>query len=233
MNIAKLLEYQEEDQKIIAIEEAIKNSPQSQYLRQINALVNKLYEEGKEAEKKRNELNLMEGSFGTEISDLDEKIQFLQEEIERCETLDQLLPVEKEIGDIEQDANKLEGKIKEIEKLEVIANKHPDIITNWKKACILLTQKKKEFDNNVLTIIKEKITPIKDRMAKIESELLPEDLESYKKTKNNVKTAPFICEYVDGFCSGCNKDVEAEVSRKLQKESTTHCPECQRILYIK
>ncbi len=233
MNIEKLLEYQTEDQKIMSIEEEIRLSQLSKDVRKIYEMVNLLYEKGKESEKKLNEIKGIDDSFKNVLLDLNEKISFLREEIDRCETLDQLSPVEKEINEINQSTYKLENKIKEIEMLEDIARKHNAIIAKWKQAYVMFNQKKNEFDAYATTMRDSEIAPIRKRMVEIEKELSPAELENYKKTKTNVKNAPFICEYVEGYCSGCHKDVEAEVGRKLRPDVTINCPECQRILYVR
>lgn len=232
MNIEKLLTYQAKDVEIIEIKALFKNIPQYNEVVKLGKRVGELQSEVQENDSKVIQTLSKSDDFFESIELLKEKIELLIEEIAHCETLDQIKPVSNEIGGLENEINRLELSIKDIERIKFLQENNIKKLTNLQ----LITKEflnKRELLEVVINMFKEEnIVPLQKELEELKKGLSNEEWLLYNKTREAVKTAPFICRYSDGFCGGCNKDIGAEVEKKLkQKGSYAICPECQRVVY--
>lgn len=234
MNIELLIQYQNRERKF--------NEDYNKYINHENYRL--FTEQLKEYKEKKKELNRIEDStskvtstsnlFNEECDCISEEIESLETGIDKCISFEEVTEFEEKMNEINNKIYKLNSFIRDMENHEAAQIK----LAEQKAQLDKLEKDVKEsypFYLDLKKLYEEKIESVaKADLNKIKEELSKEEIEAYESAKKaNNEKPPYICEYNKGFCSGCHKDVEAEVGRIITNAGSCICPECHKILYIK
>ncbi len=231
MIVQQLLKYQEVDEKLKAIEDALKGSEEfkkyaqaTKFLKTVDdsrilyedrssALISNFNEKQSELAKLIDEMNDLSESLA---DDADEKeISFLSKRASE---------LQKKLQSLESQIQKLESEIKEV------LSQYSNFV---KKTKVYMEQRKenKEKYEKLLAEKEAERKSISDELKVLEKDI-PEDLMKVYKDKRKDGKFKIVCKVENGYCTSCNTELVIAEKEKLKKEKIIECPNCHKLIYV-
>ncbi len=232
-NIEKLLRYQQEDEKLIKIEqEAAASEERKNYVQSKNFMA--------KAPEKLDQLDARAAEAERTAARLSQKYDELAEALKDFDSLDEMVSNEgAEVSFYKKSALALQEKIKalkgEIASLNAAVKAVDEEYRSFKKKVISVQKQYKESHDVYVAYRDGK----KKEMAVIEEELkklakdIPAELLAKYQTKRSERIFPIICNINGERCAKCGMELSLAGKEKLAREGVVECENCHRFLYKK
>lgn len=234
MGIEKILEYQELDKKLYALENDFRKSKEVEELNNLQtkykenrAFLTKLAKEAKDlmagfgkCVAKLDEVNLSEGAIAKESAAVFETEQEL-------DAYDKALAKYQDgINAVERETNRLIKRLNDI-KAETQSGKKQSaaISAKFKQVKDVHDRIQKEVQNVALPIMKE--------LKALREQIDEKTMQKYLALRNERKMPAFV-PYLNKNCFACGMEISVEVDKYLKNPGDyTECPNCRRIVFLK
>lgn len=234
MNINLLLKYHDFDKKLSEIEERLCKTQEYKDLDELQKSINSLGNDIKVAELEVKDAKESYDEFLSKTKELNSRIETAFSRIDLADTLEHLELENVEVSAINNEIYGLNQYEKSFTKMGNIKEQSEVKKNERQQLYLRFLGLKKGFTSMKLSINEKIVEPILNEMKELDIALNEEEKKYYYLAKNAVKKFPFICEYKDGFCGGCQVYVEAEIGKCFKNTGDIYkCPNCQRILYKK
>lgn len=233
MKIEKILEYQEVDRKLYAIENDFRKSKE---VDAVITLQNKYKEDKLTLARFTKEAGEVMATFSKCAEKLDEATVGEQRLVDASDLLDsedaidsydrELAQYQENVIAVEKEASKLIKRLTDIKaEIQKTRSQISAVNTKYKQVKELHDKKQKEMQQKALPYMKE-LKALKDQ---IDEKLL----KKYNELRAARKMPAFV-PYMDGNCFACGMDIAVEVEKYLNEAGDyTECPNCRRIVYKK
>ena len=230
--IEQLLKYQQEDEKLIKLEqEAASSEERKNYVQAKNFMV-KAPEKLEQIDNKAAELEAM-------ASRLSRAYEELAEALKDFDALDEMVEEGANVSFYKKSALSLQEKIKSLKgEINALTANVKSVDEEYKalKKKVISMQKQYKESHAVYTAYKEQK---KKEMAVIEAELKelaksidPAIFAKYQ-TKRSERIFPIICEVKADRCSKCGIELSLAGKESLASREVVECENCHRFLYKK
>lgn len=234
--IELILEYQENDKKIKAIEDEIKRSESAQKYMSAKKFLSTVNDTISLYDQKAKAVADAHNSVKTEIAKLEELIKEYLAGIDGCETEEELNYLKKKFQEASDNLNALTNKLnatfKDMEDIMVEFNK-------LRKETAFYQEQGKEFGPKYKQLKESKeveMKPIKDELLKLEGKIDEQLMNKYK-TKRSDKKFPIVYKAVaygkSNFnCPACGTETSIQLTTALNNGEIMECESCRRFLYV-
>lgn len=231
MNLQQILNYQDVDRKLYALQKELATCQTAQ---KINYYTNTKNDAATEILKNIRILDEQMANFEKNKKSYEEINHEVKEIIDVCNSFEELKEVdfyEKKINQMLKELESIEREIiknnKSIEEINKICKTS---IANGMKCVQELSKLKLEYEEFKKSI-ESKIVPLKEDILKLEAGIGPDILEKYNQIRKLGKI-PVLVKFneKDKSCSGCNMNIDYNLLGKLE-EGVIECPNCSRIVY--
>lgn len=231
--IEQLLKYQEEDAKLIKIEQEVAASEERKKYVQAKNFLTKAPDKLEQLESKANELNAV-------LVQLNGRYQDICETLKDFENLDELVEGGADISFYKKNVSAITESIKFLKaEITALINKikaaDEEYQTLKKKTIAVQKQYKEYFESyKVYKDGKLKLTQeIQKNLKTLEKDLKPEMLAKYNE-KRSERIFPVICSVSEnGRCSKCGNELSIAGKETVNLGNVIECEHCHRLLYKK
>ena len=228
--IENLLKYQDEDSKLIKIEQEAANSEERKNYTQTKSFLTKAPEKLDAMDAKALEMNAM-------LDKLNKKYEEIEETLKDLENLDELVEEGADISFYKKNVTQISDKLKSI-KLEINAlikaiKEADEEYKALKKKVIAAQNQYAEYSAAYSEYKKVKMAEmdeIKAVLKELAKAINPEVLNSYQ-IKRSERIFPIICEVKDNRCSKCRTELSIVGKEKIASGEVTECEYCHRFLF--
>ena len=232
-NIEKLLKYQQEDEKLIRIEQEVASSEERKRYMQAKNFMTK-------APEKLDQIDARAAEIERTSEKLAKAYEELAEALKDFDSLDEMVSSEgADVAFYKKSELDLEDKIKslkgEIASLSAAVKSVDEEYKALKKKVISMQKQYKESHDVYISYRDGK----KKDMAAVEEELkglakdIPAALLGKYQTKRSERIFPILCEIKGDRCAKCGMELSLAGKEKLAKEGVVECENCHRFLYKK
>lgn len=230
--LKQLLEYQEVDIRLLAIEDALKKSDEYKKYAQATKFL-KTVDENR---------TLFENRSGALLHAYNEKMKEFDALIEGKAEFDESIDENADEKEVAFFNRRLQETVKQISTLEseikqLQANVN-DLIAQYntfvKKTKLAIGQRN-EYKEKYNALVKEKEqekTAIEAERQKIGKNIPAEILQKYNEKRKDSKTK-VLCEAVNGFCTSCGTELVLAEKEKLKANGIIECATCHKLIYTK
>ncbi len=229
--IEQLLNYQEVDEQLKTIEDALKGSDEFKKYAQATKFL-------KTVDDSRVMFEDRSKSLLSNFSERKKQLSKLLEEMAELESSINDEVSEKEVAYLTRKSNDL---LKRLNLLETEVVKYDseikDLLSQYntfvKKTKVALEQRKeyKEKYEKLAAEKEEEMKEISARLHKMESEIPAELMEKYKEKRKDGKFK-IVCKVHNGYCTSCNTELVIADKEKLKAEKIIECPNCHKLIYL-
>ena len=233
MNIESLLNYQELDRKLHAIEQKLTNSPYKKKANELTSTVkkaqNRATELEAEAQKLIADIEDIKKNYETNKTRMDKMLkenveEFGIDDIEKNNALKTKISsnlgiLEKMLQKIAENVNKILAEFNKVKKIN-------DEARAQYQAC------KQKIEQEIQTVEPEKNELIK-KLSVLEKSVEPDLMASYKKKRSD-NIFPVLVELRgENFCGGCSMELPKVAISRIKENGVITCEHCKRFVYKK
>jgi predicted nucleic acid-binding Zn-ribbon protein len=228
--VEQLLKYQEEDSKLLKIEQEMANSEERKKFVQTKNFLTKASEKLDQLEGKSQELISL-------LDRLNKKYVDIVETLKDFEHLDELVEEGANISFYKKNALQITEDIKnlkaEIAQLTTAVKDTSDEYQNLKKKVLTAQKQFPEYQAAYQEYKKcrqEETSAIARQLEKISKGIDPEVLKKYQ-AKRSERIFPIICELNGDRCSKCGIELSIAGKEAVSSGKVIECENCHRFLY--
>lgn len=228
--IQQLLKYQEEDSKLLKIEQDVASSEERKKYVQTRNFLTKASEKLDQLEGKAQELKVL-------LDRLNEKYGEISETLKDFDHLDELVEGGADISFYKRNAQAIIEKIKslkgEISSLTASVKEASEEYQNLKKKVIAAQKQYPDLQKAFQDYKKSKqgeISAITAEMETIAKDINPEILKKYQ-AKRSERIFPIICKLNGDRCSKCGIELSIAGKEAASSGKVIECENCHRFLY--
>lgn len=228
--VKQLLLYQEEDSKLLKIEQDAQGSDEWKNFSQAKNFLLKAPEKLDNLDAKARELTAA-------LNLLDKKYAEIEETLKDFENLDELVEEGADISFYKKNATQISEKLKaikaEVNSLTKTIKDADDEYKAMKKKTIAV-QKQYQESSAIYQAYKktkiEEMNEIKKELEKLAAKIEPEVLKKYQ-MKRSERIFPIICAVTNNRCPKCGMELSLVGKEKVSGGGVTECDNCHRFLY--
>jgi predicted nucleic acid-binding Zn-ribbon protein len=228
--VENLLKYQEEDSKLLKIEQEMANSEERKKFVQTKNFLTKASEKLDQLEAKSIELNSM-------LEKLVKKYEEIAETLKDFEHIDELVEeganisfYKKNVLQITENIKSLKGEILQL--TQVVKDTSEEYQTLKKK--VITAQKQfPEYQaayHEYKKSRQDEMTAISNELEKLAKQIDAEVLKKYQ-AKRSERIFPIICELNGDRCSKCGMELSIAGKEAISSGKVIECENCHRFLY--
>jgi predicted nucleic acid-binding Zn-ribbon protein len=228
--VQQLLKYQEEDSKLLKIENEVSNSDERKKYVQTKNFINKASEK----------LDQLEGKAQELMSILDRLNKKYDETVETLKDFDQLDELVEDGADIsfyKRNALQISDNLKNL-KGEIISLSNAiketlDEFQSVKKKAIVAQKQFPDVQAAYQNLKKSKQAEsleIANKLKEIAKDIDPEVLKKYQ-AKRSERIFPILCEVTQDRCSKCGMELSIKGKETVSSGKVIECEHCGRFLY--
>ena len=231
--IEQLLKYQQEDEKLIRLEQEAASSEERKAYVQAKNFMSKAPEKLDQIDAKAAELERM-------AARLSAAYQELEEALKDFDSLDEMVKEEgANVAFYKKSALSLQDKIKslkgEISSLTAAVKAVDEEYKSLKKKVIAMQKQYKE-SHAVYTAYKEQkkkeMAVVEEELKKLAKDIDPQVFSKYQ-TKRSERIFPIMCEVKADRCSKCGIELSLAGKEAISSGGVVECKNCHRFLYKK
>ncbi len=231
--IEQLLKYQQEDEKLIRLEQEAASSEERKAYVQAKNFMSKAPEKLDQIDAKAAELERM-------AARLSAAYQELEEALKDFDSLDEMVKEEgANVAFYKKSALSLQDKIKslkgEISSLTAAVKAVDEEYKSLKKKVIAMQKQYKE-SHAVYTAYKEQkkkeMAVVEEELKKLAKDIDPQVFSKYQ-TKRSERIFPIMCEVKADRCSKCGIELSLAGKEAISSGGVVECENCHRFLYKK
>ncbi len=231
--IEQLLKYQQEDEKLIRLEQEAASSEERKAYVQAKNFMTKAPEKLDQIDAKAAELERM-------AARLSAAYQELEEALKDFDSLDEMVKEEgANVAFYKKSALSLQDKIKslkgEISSLTAAVKAVDEEYKSLKKKVIAMQKQYKE-SHAVYTAYKEQkkkeMAVVEEELKKLAKDIDPQVFSRYQ-TKRSERIFPIMCEVKADRCSKCGIELSLAGKEAISSGGVVECENCHRFLYKK
>ena len=231
--IEQLLKYQQEDEKLIRLEQEASSSEERKAYVQAKNFMSKAPEKLDQIDAKAAELERM-------AARLSAAYQELEEALKDFDSLDEMVKEEgANVAFYKKSALSLQDKIKslkgEISSLTAAVKAVDEEYKSLKKKVIAMQKQYKE-SHAVYTAYKEQkkkeMAVVEEELKKLAKDIDPQVFSKYQ-TKRSERIFPIMCEVKADRCSKCGIELSLAGKEAISSGGVVECENCHRFLYKK
>lgn len=228
--VEKLLKYQQEDSKLLAIEKEAANSDERKNYTQAKNFLTKAPEKLTGLDAKARELTAL-------LGELNKKYEEISETLNDFDNVDELVDGGADISFYKKNVLQITERLRSI-KAEVAAlsksiKDADEEYQSMKKKTISVQKQYAEYSEIYKKYKESKLeemNAVKKELAKLEKDIDPEVMRRYQ-IKRSERIFPILCAVKDGRCSKCGTELTLIGKEKISGGSVTECDNCHRFLY--
>ena len=228
--IDKLLQYQEEDEKLLKVEREVASSAERKNLAQAVNFVTK-------ASERLEALDSKAHSFESVLNELKQKYEEAVETLAEFENLDELLEGGADISfykkNITQITDSLKSLKQEVAALNKAIKEADDEFQNLYQKNRAMQKQGKEYQEIYEKYKAEKRKEsenIKAGLDKLAKDIPPEFMKRYE-VKRSEHIFPVLCPVKSDRCTKCGYELSLVDKEKISSSGLVECENCHRILY--
>ncbi|MBO5327632.1 MAG: hypothetical protein J6B04_00495, partial [Clostridia bacterium] len=229
--IEQLLKYQEEDGKLLKIEQEVASSEERKKYVQAKNFLTKAPEKLDQLEAKANELNAV-------LQQLTKRYEEICETLKDFENLDELIEGGADVSFYKKNVSSISSHIKslktEINELVAKIKTADEDYQTLKKKTIAVQKQYKDASETYKAYKDSKLKEmqvIQAELQKIEKDLKAEVISKYKE-KRSERIYPVICSATkEGRCSKCGNELSIAGKESINSGNVIECEHCHRLLY--
>jgi predicted nucleic acid-binding Zn-ribbon protein len=230
MAVEQLLKYQEEDSKLLKIEQETANSEERKKYIQIKNFLTKASEKLDQLEGKAQELNSL-------MQRLNDKYDEIKETLKDFENLDELVEEGADVSFYKRNVDQISEQIKslkgELAALVSAAKGADDEYKELKKKVLVAQKQYPEYQAAYQEYKKGKqaqTAEITAELEKLAKDIEPEVLKKYQ-AKRSERIFPIICQLNGDRCSKCGMELSIAGKEIVSSGKVIECENCHRFLY--
>ncbi|MCD8040797.1 MAG: hypothetical protein LUF82_04695 [Clostridia bacterium] len=228
--IEQLLKYQEEDEKLLKLEQETAGSDERKRFVQSKNFLTKAPEQLERLDGKAAELTAL-------LEKLNKSSNELEEALKDFDNLDEMVQEGANVTFYKKSAVALQKKIRSLKaEIAALSKSVKDVDDEYKalKKKVIAMQKQykesKEAYSKLKDSKKEEVAALEEDLKKLSKDISPEVLTKYK-AKRNERIFPIICAVKGDRCSKCGMELSIKGKETLASGSVIECENCHRILY--
>ncbi|MDD3831842.1 MAG: hypothetical protein PHW00_04220 [Clostridia bacterium] len=227
-----VLEYQQTDGKLRAIEKELNNSAERIRYKKLAENLKSAEDTVRKMEIKTNELNIMLTNLEKKLQSSKLSMNEFASNVDHCIDLQELEYLTKKVSDLGKTVNGYEKEINAVTvQIEDMSKKYDNFRQNYPTA-------KKQTDDartafrTLLSTRQAEMDELKKQLEQLEGKIQPEIIEEYKKLKNQGIFPPFVPLIGANQCGGCSMEIPSAQVFTLNEKGLLKCENCRRIVYI-
>jgi predicted nucleic acid-binding Zn-ribbon protein len=228
--VENLLKYQEEDSKLLKIEQETANSEERKKFVQTKNFLTKASEKLDQLEAKSIELTSM-------LDKLNKKYDEIVETLKDFEHIDELVEEGANISfykkNVLQITENLKGLKGEIAQLTQVVKETSEEYQTLKKKVLTAQKQYPEYQaayHEYKKSRQDETTAITNELEKLAKEIDPEVLKKYQ-AKRSERIFPIICALNGDRCSKCGMELSIAGKEAISSGKVIECENCHRFLY--
>lgn len=228
--VQQLLKYQQEDSKLLKIEQEMAGSEERKKYAQTKSFLTKAPEKLDQLEGKAQELLSL-------LDRLKTKYEEIVETLKDFEHLDELVEGGADISFYKRNAQSIADSLKslknEISSLTVAVKDATEEYQALKKKVIAAQKQYPEYQREYQEYKKSRqaeIVAIQEELEKLSADIDPEALKKYQ-IKRSERIFPIICQLNGDRCSKCGMELSIAGKEIVNSGKIIECENCHRILY--
>ena len=230
--IEQLLKYQQEDEKLIKIEQEAASSEERKKYVQAKNFMTKAPEKLDQIDAKAAELERMATRLNSAYEELSEALKdfdALEEMVEEGANVafykKSALSLQEKIKNLKNEINSLTANVKSVdEEYKALKKKVIAMQKQYKESHAVYNAYKEEK--------KKEMSVIETELKKLEKAIDPAIFAKYQ-TKRSERIFPIICEVKADRCSKCGIELSLAGKEALSSGGVVECENCHRFLYKK
>lgn len=231
MVVQQLLKYQEVDEQLKAIEDALKSSDEFQKYAKATKFLKTVDESRAQYEDRSGALmsayNDKQDELAKIVSEINEISSMLDGDSEEKEVeflSKRVADLQKMLQSLDVQIQKLESDIKEVlSQYSNLAKKTKEYMSQRKEFGEKYEELKAQKDEE-----RKKIT---SELATLEKGIPAELMKIYKDKRKDGKFK-IVCKVEGDYCTSCNTELFTADKEKLKKNKIIECPNCHKLIYI-
>lgn len=234
MKFDKIMEYQEIDGKLFALEQDAAKSQETnrayslkQKIQTAAELVKKLQIEATELQGDGDKCTAQIKEVSKSIEEVEQYIGEIEDETEAEHYIKLLSTLVENLDTLEKEVGR------DMQKADEIAHNYCKTFEQGQKANTEFKAAKADYEK-MIAVKTDEVKPLKARLAKLSKEIDLEFIELYKSLREAKKLPAFVKFDVSSKqCGRCFMDLPQDALGKLKKPGDwTECPNCRRVLFI-
>lgn len=230
MKVEKILEYQNLDREMYAVEKQLKENENKKK-------ANELYENMKNAQSRSYKLEEKASSILAELDKVKKQYQIQEDKMNEFLSKAPETLSKEEVVKMSQLKDKLSQNIQILEKnLASLAESMNAVLSEFNKSIKIINSSKEQYakhkeayDKDVKVVDQQK-AQIADKLKKIAVDIDPKIMEAYTKRRNE-NVFPVVVPLKGNSCGGCHVELPFANITKLNEEGILSCEHCRRIIY--
>lgn len=225
-----LLKYQQEDSKLLKIEQEYSNSEELKNYSQTRSFLKKAPEKLELMDNKARELKL-------DLEKLNKKYAEIHETLQEFENLDDLVSGGADISFYKKNVAQIGDKLRGIKnEINALSNAIKDADSEYramKKKVLEVQEKYAKYSEIHKTYKEKKVEEMKqyqDELKNLSKDIDKEVLNKYT-IKRSERIFPILCKEEGGRCSQCGSELSIADKEKLSSGKVIECDNCHRIVY--
>jgi hypothetical protein len=228
-DLAQLIELQKIDSEIFRLESLLKKIPEE--IEQLKKKKEELLLKYETLENEIKHLQVLKREKELDIQTQEDRIQNIQNALERVRTNEEYKALLREKAQIEENIMEIEDEILKImEDLEQLESEKKEIENQVSTEKIKIEQEIQEKEKEIEEIKKE-LSNLKEKYEDLKKNIKPQLLSRYELVKK--KTGEKVVVPIeDSTCTGCYMVIPPKVySQIIKEEKLLNCPHCGRFLH--
>lgn len=229
MSLQDLLNYQEKDKELYAIESDLNNSEASKKYKSIGARKVKELDDIKNSARKIEDLTVQIDKICKEIDSMQKELGDLLEVVDSFQEMREIDLYEKKVAQMSKNIDIQDSEQRRI------AKQIEDINTSSRSALVVVMKITQDMDSLYKDLEKMKANSLPRRkeimqeLKVLEEKIEPELMNKYKSVRKNCKM-PVVVKLNSMSCGGCFMDVSRDSLNKMG-DGIGECSNCGRIIY--
>lgn len=234
MNLQKLLDYQEVDKKMYALEMQITNSDENKNLKSLLNTKKECSEEIVKGGKEIEACNAAIAKYKKRYDEMNYEIEELIDVLDSFEEPREIDLYEKKLAMQQKELESIEREISKIARsLDGIEANCKATIAKVIKCNQLIKDNKDSLEKKKAAMMNE-VKEVRAQLAAFAKEIPPAVYEKYVVIRKRNKMPVVVPYNKEGkACGGCGMDIDYNMMSKLETEKVIECPNCSRLIYYK
>ena len=234
MKFDKVMEYQEVDTKLYALEQDAAKSQETNRAFALKQKIQSAAEQIKKLQAEAMDLQNSSENYSARVKDIIKSLEEIENYIGEIEDETEAEHYIKMLGNMIENLEAIEKEVgRDMSKADDISNNYRKTFEQGQKANAEFKTARADYEKMIAAKADE-IKPLKAKLEKLAKEIEPELLELYKSLREAKKLPAFVRhDMTSRQCGRCFMELPQDSLEKLKKPGDwTECPNCRRVLFI-